>query len=70
MIVDLRIEGDSWEIVKTVERENADFIRLPALMTTTRPSQKEAICSFTRAIGVLTKSTIRNKVRSFWEEQE
>lgn len=65
MIVYLRVEGDSLEIVKAVEREKADFIRLPALMTTTMPSQKETICSFTRAIGVLTKSTIKNKVRSF-----
>jgi hypothetical protein len=65
MIVYLRVEGDSLEIMKTVERENTDFIRHPALMTTTRPSQKETICSFTRAIGVLTKSTIKNKMRSF-----
>jgi methanogenic corrinoid protein MtbC1 len=65
MVEDLRTEGDSLKIVKTVERENADFIRLPALMTTTMPSQKETIYSFTRAIGVLTKSTIKNKVRSF-----
>lgn len=65
MIVYLRAEGDSLEIVKAVERKNADFIRLPALMTTTMPSQKETIYSFTRAIGVLTKSTIKNKVRSF-----
>ncbi len=43
MIVYLRVKGDSLEIVKTVERENADFIRLPALMTTTRPGQKETI---------------------------
>ena len=70
MVVDSRAEGDSLEIVKTVERENADFIRLSALMPITMPGQKETICSFTRAIGVLTKSTIRNKARSFWEEQE
>jgi methanogenic corrinoid protein MtbC1 len=55
MIVYLKSEGDSLEIVKTIERENADFIRLPALMNTSMPSQKETICSFTGAIGVLTK---------------
>ncbi|GEM_PF-5471210 len=70
MVVDLRAKGDSLELVKTVERENADFIRPQALMTPTMPSQKETICSFTRAIGVLTKSAIKNKIRSFWEEQE
>jgi hypothetical protein len=43
MIVYLRVEGDSLEIMKTVERENTDFIRHPPLMTTTRPNQKEAI---------------------------
>ncbi len=55
MIVDLKAAGDSLEIVKTVEKENADSIRLPALMTTSMPSQKETICSVTGAIGVLTK---------------
>jgi len=44
MIVDLKAAGDSLEIVKTVERENADSIRLPALVTTTRPNQEETIC--------------------------
>ncbi len=44
MIVDLKAADNSLEMVKTVARENADFIRLPALMTTTMPGKKETIC--------------------------
>jgi methanogenic corrinoid protein MtbC1 len=43
MVEDLRTEGGSLKIVKTAERKNIGFIRLPALMTTTMPGQKKTI---------------------------
>ena len=55
-IVDLRVDASSEKIVEVVRREQADFVALSALLTTTMVNMKTAI-------EALASAGLREKVR-------